>query len=81
MQMMILYLIATSLHEMVFMNDPEIVNFTKPLSVTDKKELAPLRFDEYNYILAVKVDVYDFKAGKYAKSPIPEAVGSFKPWI
>ena len=81
MQVMILYLIVTAMLEMVLMNDPEIVNYSKPLSVEDKENLAPIRFKEYDYILAVKIDVWDFIDAKYSGSTIPEAVGSFKPWI
>ena len=44
---MILYLITSSLYEMIFMEDPEIISYEKPLSREDKENMLPIEFNKF----------------------------------
>ena len=81
MQGMLFYLVGASAYEMFFMDDPEIGTFTKPLSREDKIDLVPLLFSDYNYIIAIKTDVWDYNAYSYSKAPLPVELGIITPWV
>ena len=46
----------TAITEVILMNDPQIISFSKPLSSSDKEELIPVSFKEYDYVLAFKIE-------------------------
>ena len=57
-------LVFMSLQELVLMEDPQIRNYTRPLSKKGREELIPVKFSEYDYILAVETDAFYLKDGK-----------------
>ena len=81
MQGMLFYLVGTSAYEMVFMDDPEIGTFTKPLAREEKIELVPLIFSDYDYVIAIKTDVWDYNAYSYSRAPLPIELGIITPWV
>ena len=45
-------LIVTALQEIIFMDDPHIINYSKPLSPSRREQLLPVGFKKYNYVVA-----------------------------
>ena len=45
--------------ELCWMKNPLITSFTKPLSLPERASLIPLEFDNYKYIMAVKIYLID----------------------
>ena len=54
-----LVLIIQAFEELFFMKDPLITNYHKPLTLEDRQELYPMKFDDYDYVLAFKVSITD----------------------
>ena len=50
------------------MNDPKIVSFSKPLISTDKAELIPLSFKDYDYVLALQMEPLPITLGRIVAS-------------
>ena len=43
------------------MEDPEIMNYSKPLTKEEKGRLSPLNFDENNYVLAFEQKIFVYE--------------------
>ena len=79
-QIMTMILIYESLINIVFMDSPEIISFEKPMSVEDKKSLAPLHFNDYGYTIAMKIAVFNYETYEWSMG-LPQKVGSFDTWV
>ena len=80
MQVMILYLAGESIYEMFFMKDPEFVTYTKPLSKEEKLDLVPLKFNDFNYVIAIRTDIWDTEVTDWKHTSLPAEVGMIIPW-
>ena len=52
MQGITLVMAILAVQDLVFMKDPVIINYTKPLTAKEKTELVPIKLDDYDYIIA-----------------------------
>ena len=61
------------------MRDPLIMNYPKPLTSEDKSGLLPMKFSDYNYVIAFKIQVRS-KINGYVESKegIPPGLGTFQ---
>ena len=80
MQVMILYLAGESIYEMFFMKDPEFVTYTKPLSKEEKLDLVPLKFDDFNYVIGIRTNIWDIEEQSWKQTSLPAEVGMIIPW-
>ena len=68
-------LIYKALFEVIFMEEPEIVSYSKPLTKDEKGDLSPLHFGEYDYVLAFEQKIWDFENATWIEERIPREVG------
>ena len=47
-----------SIHELVMMNDPKISMYEQPLTMDDRNSLLPMSFKEFDYVIAIYLEVY-----------------------
>ena len=59
------------------MENPLITNFAKPLTLEGKQDLLPVRFDDYDYIIAFKVIISDRYNSILPFSTLPPELGTF----
>ena len=52
MQGLTLVMVIYAVQNLFIMTDPVILNYTKPLTPQDKSKLVPLKFDDYDYVIA-----------------------------
>ena len=57
MQGLTLVMVIQAVQDLVHMTDPVILNYTKSLTPKEKSDLVPLKFDDYDYIIAFKVRI------------------------
>ena len=58
------------------MEEPIITNYSKPANSEDISDLVPLNFDEYDYVLAFKLEVYDQSIIAYTEKSLPPEIGT-----
>ena len=60
------------------MHDPMIINYSQQLSLEDKAKLLPLKFDEYDYVIAFKVYFYNLSSLELIPgNELPSQIGTF----
>ena len=52
--------IVISLLKIVTMNDPDITEFSKPLSAGDREEILPVEFGSYNFVFGFQQTFFNF---------------------
>ena len=50
-----LVILAKKVEELILMQDPSILNFSKPLSDQDRADLIPIHFQERNFIFGIQI--------------------------
>ena len=61
------------------MDDPKISSYPKPLTLKEKSNLVPMKLDDFDYVLAFKIQLFD-KTSLLERSigEIPPSLGSLK---
>ena len=77
---MTMILIYESTVNIIFMDSPEIISFEKPMSVQEKQDLAPFRFKDYDYTIALKIAAFNYETYEWSMG-LPKKVGSFNTWV
>ena len=50
-----LIMLIRAVEELVYMKEPQVLNQTKPIPLADRADVVPLKFNDYKYVLAVKI--------------------------
>ena len=61
------------------MTDPEISIYNKPLSMDERSSLVPLKFDDFNFVLAFKIYALNKKSKR--EMNIPRELGEIKAYM
>ena len=54
-------LIYNALYEIIFMEEPEIVSYSKPLTKSEKGDISPLDFGENDYVIAFEQKIFVYE--------------------
>ena len=72
-QALTLIMVYRVIHELIAMEQPQVINYEMPITKKDRAEHIPLKFEEFNYIIAVKFWVTHKIT--HEKTMIPPEVG------
>ena len=61
---MTLIMMIRACEELVYMDDPTIINQTKPLTNTEKADLIPIKFDRFDFVVAFQTFVIEQETGE-----------------
>ena len=67
-------MVVMAVQEIVLMDDPQISSYDKPLSMDERSDLVPLKLDDYDFVIGIKMFVVGENG--YLRDGIPPEVGS-----
>ena len=72
-----LVILTKKVEELILMDDPSILNFSKPLSDQDRKDLVPIDFAARNFIFGIQVLGVDPETEVVGQRGLPLEIGRF----
>ena len=72
-----LILAIRAMQEILMMDEPSLTEYEKPLSLSDRAELGPIRGNDYEFIFALIIEIEDL-ATEEETFGIPPEVGKFR---
>ena len=75
-QLLTLVMAIRAYEEVVMMNDPRIINYTKPVGSEEISDLLPLKFDDSDFVIAFKASVTNKRTSQ--PTELPPTLGTLR---
>ena len=70
-----LIMLLRAVEELVFMRDPLVLNQTKPIPMADRADVVPIKFNEYEYVIAINFAIINSASGAITYR-MPDEIGT-----